>query len=195
VSGEALRCPECGADPRSGQSDFGDPDIHRLRVCQGVRLRAAALLIDATLLFAAFLAVAPLGFLLLIAFGLLDNGLHRPSSLPLWLAFATGSFLYLWLAEGIWGQTVGKRLLGLRVLTSDGSRPSLARCFLRNLLLPVEFLPALFLLGTAAIYLSPKRQRLGDLVAGTVVVRRQAVSRRQLAARSVPAVLWRSPAR
>jgi uncharacterized RDD family membrane protein YckC len=75
------------------------------------------------------------------------------------------------LLEWIWrGQTLGKRLLRLRVLDASGLRLQLHQVLLRNLLRFVDMLPAFYLLGGVVSILSPRAQRLGDLAAGTVVV-------------------------
>ncbi|MBY0506042.1 MAG: RDD family protein [Bryobacteraceae bacterium] len=68
------------------------------------------------------------------------------------------------------GQTVGKRVLRLRVMDAEGLRLRPAQVILRNLLRPVDTLPLLYLLGGAITFFNGRRQRLGDLAAGTVVV-------------------------
>lgn len=75
-------------------------------------------------------------------------------------------------SEWIWrGQTVGKRLLGLRVVDAHGLRLEPAQVIVRNLLRIIDALPAFYLVGGIACVLSRYRQRLGDLAAGTVVIR------------------------
>lgn len=74
--------------------------------------------------------------------------------------------------EWFWrGQTPGKRMLGLRVVDAAGLRLRFHQVALRNLLRFVDALPAAYLVGGAACVLSRRAQRLGDLAAGTVVVR------------------------
>jgi uncharacterized RDD family membrane protein YckC len=82
------------------------------------------------------------------------------------------SLVYMSLAEWIWrGQSVGKRLLGLRVVEASGLRLELPQVIVRNLMRFIDALPALYLVGAVACVLNRRRQRLGDLVAGTVVIR------------------------
>lgn len=69
------------------------------------------------------------------------------------------------------GQTPGKRLLGLRVVSDRGLRLTLAQAVIRNLLRILDGLPALYLLGGAWATFEAHGRRLGDLAAGTVVVR------------------------
>ena len=79
---------------------------------------------------------------------------------------------YFILLEWLWnGQTIGKRMYRLRVINEDGSPAQFIAVLIRNLLRLVDFLPALYGLGVLVIVLSPKSQRLGDLAAGTYVVR------------------------
>src|SRR6266849_5739400 len=79
---------------------------------------------------------------------------------------------YFILLEWLWnGQTIGKRAYRLRVISEDGSPAQFTAVLIRNLLRLVDFLPALYGLGVLVIVLSPKSQRLGDLAAGTYVVR------------------------
>lgn len=70
------------------------------------------------------------------------------------------------------GRTPGKRMLGVRILSLDGGAASAAQLGLRALLTPVDhFLPVPIPLGLLVIATGPRRQRLGDLAAGTLVVR------------------------
>lgn len=79
---------------------------------------------------------------------------------------------YFILLEWLWnGQTIGKRAFKLRVINEDGSPAQFTAVLIRNLLRLVDFLPAFYGLGVLVIVLSPKSQRLGDLAAGTYVVR------------------------
>ncbi len=69
------------------------------------------------------------------------------------------------------GQTVGKRLLRLRVVDAEGLRLQFHQVVTRNLLRFVDSLPLFYFVGGAACWLSPKCQRLGDLAANTIVIR------------------------
>lgn len=75
------------------------------------------------------------------------------------------------------GQTPGKRLTGLRVVRDTGHPVDLTAAVLRNLLRIVDFIPPPYLLGTLLAALHPRAKRLGDLVAGTVVVRDRPMDR------------------
>jgi uncharacterized RDD family membrane protein YckC len=74
--------------------------------------------------------------------------------------------------EMVWnGQTPGKRAAGVRVVRQGGAPIDLRSSCIRNLLRPADLLPACYLLGAIFVLLTPRRQRLGDLAAGTVVIR------------------------
>lgn len=97
------------------------------------------------------------------------------------VAYFAISILYAIAAEWAWrGQTVGKRLFGLRVVDASGLRLEPAQVVVRNLLRLVDMLPVLYLVGGISCVLSGKRQRLGDLAAGTVVVRTRRVAQPDL---------------
>lgn len=79
---------------------------------------------------------------------------------------------YFVLLEWLWnGQTVGKRRAGLRVIGPDGEPARFTAVLIRNLLRPIDFLPTSYAVGVAMMFLTPRSQRLGDLAAGTYVVR------------------------
>jgi uncharacterized RDD family membrane protein YckC len=69
------------------------------------------------------------------------------------------------------GQTIGKRLLRLRVVDAEGLRLQFHQIVTRNLLRFVDSLPLFYFVGGLVSWLSPKCQRLGDLAANTIVIR------------------------
>ena len=84
-----------------------------------------------------------------------------------WLAL---TLLYYFGLEAATGQTLGKRLLGVRVASLDGGRPGVGAIALRTLLRLVDGI-AFYLVALVAILATGKRrQRLGDLAAKTTVV-------------------------
>ncbi len=79
---------------------------------------------------------------------------------------------YALVLEWLWnGQTVGKRVLGLRVIDEGGMKLRFSQVALRNLMRMVDMLPFLYFVGGVACLFSARRQRLGDLAANTVVAR------------------------
>jgi uncharacterized RDD family membrane protein YckC len=85
--------------------------------------------------------------------------------------------LYGVLSEWLWnGQTVGKRMFQLRVVDAQGLKIRFGQLLLRNLLRAVDFLPLFYLVGGITTLLNRRNQRLGDIAAGTVVIRAPKIS-------------------
>lgn len=79
---------------------------------------------------------------------------------------------YFILSELVWrGQTLGKRTMKIRVMDAHGLKLQPSQLVMRNLLRFADSLPVLYFLGGSCALLNRKSQRLGDLAAGTVVVR------------------------
>ena len=69
------------------------------------------------------------------------------------------------------GRTPGKRLNGLRVVRENGAPVTFATSAVRNVLRLIDILPGWYLVGIGSILATRRNQRLGDLAAGTIVVR------------------------
>jgi uncharacterized RDD family membrane protein YckC len=69
------------------------------------------------------------------------------------------------------GRTVGKLAAGLRVVRVGGEPEGFLTAAVRNFLRIVDFLPAFYVVGVISILVTSRNQRLGDLAAGTLVVR------------------------
>jgi uncharacterized RDD family membrane protein YckC len=81
-------------------------------------------------------------------------------------------FGYFFVFEGLWrGRTPGKAAQRLRAVRVDGHPMSGAQMFVRNIVRIVDFLPAYYAIGCVSIALTKRSQRLGDLAAGTLVIR------------------------
>jgi uncharacterized RDD family membrane protein YckC len=107
--------------------------------------------------------------------GAVDNDLAVAISFGGFFAISVGYGIVL---EWRWrGQTIGKRLLGLRVMDARGLRLHLPQIVLRNLLRLVDALPLLYLVGGISCFFSRNGQRLGDLAANTIVVSHQKAAR------------------
>ena len=84
-------------------------------------------------------------------------------------------FLVFWaypiVLEAMWnGQTLGKRALSLRVVSADGAPVGWLAAITRNLLRTVDMLPFAYATGLVASLADPYGRRLGDMVAGTLVI-------------------------
>ena len=146
----------------------------------GIGSRAYALGVDYTvisLLMALFLLVWSIVATQVAAY--LDN----PAWLGSWIlgilllvmfAIFVGYFVFF---ETLWqGQTPGKRLAQIRVIRDDGRPIALPQALLRALLRGVDDL-FFFVIGFGMILINAQEKRLGDLVAGTVVIQEQRSSR------------------
>ena len=114
------------------------------------------------------------GLAALFGQGLTGDWLARLSSgalqILLFLVLFGFQWLYFNVFEWLWnGQTPGKKLLHLRVIKVDGTPISGTDVVLRNISRPVDTFP-LALVGLVMIFVSRKAQRLGDLMAQTVVI-------------------------
>ena len=88
------------------------------------------------------------------------------------LLYAAGVVLYYVLLEGYLGQTLGKMLLGIKVVREDNDEvPGLGAAFIRTLFRLVDGLFS-YLVAFIAVLISGKNQRLGDMAAHTLVVRK-----------------------
>lgn len=69
------------------------------------------------------------------------------------------------------GRTPGKRVAKIRVIHQSGRGITFVEALARNLVRFVDYLPSFYAVGIVAMFLSRRHQRLGDMVAGTLVVR------------------------
>ena len=129
----------------------------------GVGLRAVATIIDTFLLIV-------IGYLIALATDSTTAAGFQLEGVPmlLWLAIGVGYYIVL---EAQSGATLGKRVMGLRVVKLEGGGPIDWQASLsRNLLRLIDGF-FFYLVGAIIVWSSDKKQRLGDKVAGTVVVR------------------------
>jgi uncharacterized RDD family membrane protein YckC len=101
--------------------------------------------------------------------GLIGGGISQA-------VFFVALFVILYLYDVLFevlaaGQTPGKRLSHLRTIRDGGQPVDLPASALRNLLRVIDILPGVYLVGLASIVLTRRNQRLGDLAAGTLVMR------------------------
>jgi uncharacterized RDD family membrane protein YckC len=127
-------------------------------------LRAGAVIIDWLVVTAGYSVLATIVSLL----RLIDPDI---AGMILTVAYFVVSQGYSIATEWLWrGQSIGKRVLRLRVVDAQGLRLTFSQIALRNLLRFVDGLPAFYLVGGVAALLNSRGQRLGDLAAGTLVI-------------------------
>ncbi|MFG2040613.1 RDD family protein [Dactylosporangium sp. NPDC048998] len=91
-----------------------------------------------------------------------------PGGSVLWFVLVV---LYYVLLEGLFGRTVGKMVTGIRVVdAATGAVPGIGKALIRTLLRIIDGLFA-YLVGFIVVLCSRSRRRLGDMAAGTLVVR------------------------
>ena len=127
--------------------------------------------------FAARLLAFAIDFLLMVVavillYNMVDAGMFAfmNSELAYFLAFFL-PYLYPLVYETMAsGQTIGKKLLNIRVVTLDGGGPKMTSFILRWLMLPIDVFGSMGI-GPLCVFFTKHQQRLGDLVSGTWVVR------------------------
>lgn len=136
----------------------------------GVGSRFLAIAVDTVLQLILYFA----GFIALVAFRLPSlllpsMGLFGPAMAILFgFCVYWGYFAFF---EIIWsGRTPGKRLAGIRVIKETGRPINAFEAIGRNVLRAIDFLPAMYALGIVCMLLNRNSRRLGDFVAGTIVV-------------------------
>ena len=150
-------------------------------VLAGLMSRFLALLIDTVLsvviTYALFILVFVLSLLLSAGTAAVGGsgagssllGVGMAAQFVIWFLIDWGYMVLLETVSS--GQTVGKKMLGLRVIQDTGVRVGVYPSLLRNLVRPLDKLPIFYLVGGVAALFSNTQQRLGDLLAGTIVVR------------------------
>lgn len=151
----------------------------------GLGSRTAAFIIDQLILMVVNILIIVAFFFFM--YGTADIMLLEMSSLPLAITIIViflinwGYFFVFEFFSG--GKTIGKKMIGIRVIQDNGHSLTLLSSFIRNLLRIIDSLPANYFLGLIMIFFHSKHKRIGDLVAGTIVVHeRKAKKKKKLTA-------------
>lgn len=157
MSEEAVSGPVLHGAPADGLLGMEAPgDVILELPTAGLGTRFIAALVDHLLAFILMLAAASTCAALAM------------ESLLIVMTFALlGGYIMLEVS----GRSPGKLAVGLRVVRLDGGFIRPRESFVRNVVRIVDFLPSFYLLGVVVMVLDPLDRRLGDLLAGTVVVR------------------------
>jgi len=129
---------------------------------QGIGIRFVSLLIDSIIL---AIIIGVLGNV--IGFGMMEMGM-----VPWWMGLIDFIIflVYFTYLEGSKGQTIGKMITKIKVVREDGKPIDMNQAFTRNILRIIDGL-IVYLIGAILIWRSDKKQRLGDSIAKTVVVK------------------------
>ncbi len=131
---------------------------------QGIGPRIGAQIVDTIVLLILFFLV---GFALS---GSLTFQYSGAEAYPFLGAYFLVFFLYYVVLEGYMGQTLGKKLLKIKVVKEDGKACGFGPAFIRTILRIIDA-QFLYIVGMILISRSEKKQRLGDRMAKTVVVK------------------------
>ena len=149
----------------------------------GIPVRICAWVID-------YLLINILFFVLVLAFNIFYI-------LGLWFFFLINfalNWFYYFIFELIWnGQSPGKRIMGIRVVGSDGSPVSAGSSFLRNLLRFADGFFYLYLIAFVCMLFSPGFRRIGDWAGDTLVIyasRSRLPKRFALSAKNADSIPW-----
>ena len=189
IKAEAKSCPACGGYIPPGQhlldaaglTEGETPKIAATAAssrsgCYAPRLaklgdRFNAFVLDTIVLFGLFAMADAWIFMRWSSFDNAELSLTAASLLAVLMTNAAIFFIYTCVLEASCGATVGKVIVGIRVVRT-GRRGALSAAAIRNLLRFVDAV-GLYVIGAIVAGCSPWRQRLGDLSAGTMVVEEQ----------------------
>jgi uncharacterized RDD family membrane protein YckC len=141
----------------------------------GIGSRSLALVVDSLLQFGAIILI----LLLLLLAKLSDTQLFSGIGA---IVFALVPFLIQWgyftLFEIFWnGQTPGKQVAQIRVIKESGRPITIVEAIARNLVRTIDMLPGVYAVGLICMLANKRNKRLGDYVAGTVVVHEKTIEK------------------
>jgi uncharacterized RDD family membrane protein YckC len=166
-------CPNCGIalsgsvpppPPQADAPPFG-PTLSRPEANVLVQ-RIVAVIIDSIII-----AIVSLVPAIVIGLGYLLSGVGSIYT-PFFGVFLLIGILYFTYFEGMSGQTPGKRAMGIKVVSATASPMTMTKALVRNILRIIDVLPYFYILGFILILVSQRKQRLGDMLAETQVIRR-----------------------
>ena len=164
-------------EPVGDQLNIDTPELVSIELpLAGIGSRFIAILIDSLILGAALFLLIFLAAFILPALNLLGP---KSASWGLGIFFLI-IFLLFWGYFALFeafnnGRTLGKRVAKIRVIHQSGRGINFAEALARNLVRVIDYLPGFYGVGIAAMFMSKRSQRLGDMVAGTLVVREREV--------------------
>lgn len=143
--------------------------VHLELVLAGIGSRFMAALLDSAIIVAGTL------FVVSIALGLAIWSWTGKSTMWIVAALTIVLFCLFWgyyaTFESLWkGQTPGKRWAGIRVIKESGRPINVFEALARNVVRVIDYLPGFYGVGVVTMLLNRQNRRLGDFVAGTIVV-------------------------
>jgi len=164
-------------EPIADQLNIDTPELVSIELpLAGIGSRFIAILVDSLILGAALIIFIFLGVFITTALG---NFGAKSASWGVGIVLLI-LFLLFWGYFALFeafnnGRTPGKRVAKIRVIHQSGRGINFAEALARNLVRVIDYLPGFYGVGIAAMFMSKRSQRLGDMVAGTLVVREREV--------------------
>src|ERR1035437_5609196 len=138
----------------------------------GIGSRFVALLIDYLIWFAGFIALALVSSSFLPGIRAFSKVSEQWAAAIVIFSFFILNWGYFTLFEAFWnGRTPGKRIAKIRVIQRSGRAIGLFESMARNLVRYINQIPFFYAVGVITLLVTRQHQRLGDLAAGTLVVR------------------------
>jgi len=164
-------------EPIGDQLNIDTPELVSIELpLAGIGSRFIAILVDSLILGAAVILLIFLGVFIITALG---NFGEKSASWGIGILLLI-LFLLFWGYFALFetfnnGRTPGKRVAKIRVIHQSGRGINFAEALARNLVRIIDYMPGFYGVGIAAMFMSRRSQRLGDIVAGTLVVREREV--------------------
>jgi uncharacterized RDD family membrane protein YckC len=168
-------------EPIRDQLNIDTPELVAIEMpLAGIGSRFIALLIDYLIWGAIFLVLGVMAAIIIPALGILGR-LSANWAIGIFVLIV---FLMQWgyfsLFEAFGnGRTPGKRVARIRVIHQSGRGISFLESLARNLVRAIDYLPGFYAVGVVSIFMTRRHQRLGDMVASTLVVRDRDVEQPQ----------------
>jgi uncharacterized RDD family membrane protein YckC len=157
----------------SDQINIDTPELVSIEMpLAGIGSRFIALLVDYLIWFAGLIIVVLASSFILPAIHAFNHVSEQWAEALIIFIFFLLNWGYFTLFEAFWnGRTPGKRVARIRVIQRSGRAIGLFESMARNLIRYVDQLPFFYAVGVIAMFVTKQHQRLGDLAAGTLVVR------------------------
>lgn len=160
-------------DPIGNQLNIDTPELVSIEMpVAGIGSRFIAILIDYLIWTALLIVLSIIGAVILASLSVFGGASEKWVIGIIVLLIFLFHWGYFTLFEALWnGRTPGKSVAKIRVIHRSGRAISFVEALARNLVRFVDYLPGLYGVGLVVMFFSKLNQRLGDMVAGTLVVR------------------------
>lgn len=165
-----LFCSQCGKSSQGTVEVISSQSINDFQYAT-LGERFFVVLVDMILLgIVTAVIMVPLGIIALLGSAISGSPIGWFFGGPQIIWFLTW-VLYFTYFESTSGQTIGKRMMSIKVVDESGSSVDGGRILIRNVLRIIDWFPFLYIIGFILLSTSSGKQRLGDMVAKTLVVK------------------------